>query len=371
MQGHRVTGGHVFRRGFVADPRVTNLSIRILRVRPEHIEGDLPVNGDRLNAMDDGGACAFEHVGACGAEPRMIASGDSMVTRSGDRWTRRVRALAGLLALASIWAVTTSAREQDLPPAADLVAKHVAAIGGADAIRAVMSFRATGRTEAPGQNMRGTFEILGARPAKSVMRMDIDGLGRAESGFNGALGWSLDPMVGPSILTGRMLEELKGDSHIDAALYPPDLVKSMTTTARVTFDGRSAFKVHVVLVSGRPRDDYFDVATGYLIGPEGDTETPMGTLPMTMMLRNYKALRPQKHPPLMVQVAMGAEQHFSVETYEYNVVKPEAFDPPAIIRAIIRSEPEPTWRPAAIASFDEVWTTINESFYYPPVGAPD
>jgi carboxyl-terminal processing protease len=279
--------------------------------------------------------------------------------------------LAGLLALGSIWAVTTSARGQELPSAANLVAKHVTAIGGADAIRAVMSFRATGRTEAPGQNMRGTFEILGARPAKSVMRMDIDGLGRAESGFNGVLGWSLDPMVGPSLLTGRMLEELKGDSHIDAALYPPDLVKSMTTTARVTFDGRSAFKVHVVLVSGRQRDDYFDVAAGYLIGTEGDTETPMGTIPMTMMLRDYKAFGAQMHPTRMVQAAMGTEQHFIVETYEYNVVKPEAFDPPAIIRAIIRSEPTPTWRPAAIASFDEVWTTINDSFYDPTFGGLD
>jgi carboxyl-terminal processing protease len=282
-----------------------------------------------------------------------------------------MRALAGLVALGAAWGGSASAREQELPSGAALVAKYVAAIGGADAIRATVSFRATGVTELPAQNIKGTFEMMAARPAKSILRMELGGVGKAESGFNGEVGWSLDPMVGPSLVTGRMLDEMRNDAHFEAALHPPDLVRSITTTARVVFDGRPAFKARVVMVSGQQRDQYFDVETGYLIGIEGENQTPMGVLPMTMTLRDYKAFGAITHPARVIQSAMGIEQHFIFERYEYNTLKADAFDPPAIIRAIIRTETAPPWRTEALASFDEAWTTINGSFYDPTFGGLD
>ncbi len=291
-----------------------------------------------------------------------------MLTRSGGRWTRRMRALAGLVAVGVAWGVSVSGREQELPSGEVLVAKYVAAIGGAEAIRAIASFRATGVTELPAQNIKGTFEMIAARPAKSVLRMELGGVGKAESGFNGEVGWSLDPMVGPSLVTGRMLDEMRNDAHFDAALHPPDLVRSITTTARVAFDGRPAFKARVVLMSGQQRDEYFDAETGYLIGIEGESQTPMGVLPMTMTLRDYKAFGAMTHPTRLIQAAMGIEQHFIFEQYEYNTLNAGAFDPPAIIRAIIRTDPAPPWRADALASFEQAWTTINESFYDPTFG---
>jgi len=282
--------------------------------------------------------------------------------------------LAPLLAIGSGWGPALAAGGQDLPAGAILVSRHIAAIGGAEALRAVSSLRATGVTEFPAQNMRGSFEMLAARPAKSVLRMELGGIGKAETGFNGVVGWMLDPMVGPSLVTGRQLDEMRNDSHFDAALHPRDLVKSVTTTARVEFDGRPAFKAHVVFLSGQERDEYFDADRGYLLGIEGPSQTPMGVVPVTVMLRDYKAFGAISYPTRLVQSAMGIEQHFVFEQYEYNTVKPEAFDPPAIIRAIIKTNPapapsaEPAWRAGAVASFDEAWATINDSFYDPAFG---
>lgn len=291
-----------------------------------------------------------------------------MLTRSKGRWTRWTRALAGVVVLGAAWGVSASGREQELPSGAALVAKYVAAIGGAEAIRATTSFRATGVTELPAQNIKGTFEMMAARPTKSILRMELGGFGKAESGFNGDVGWSLDPMVGPSLVTGRMLDEMRNDAHFDAALHPPDLVRSITASARVEFDGRPAFKARVEFVSGQQRDQYFDVETGYLIGIEGESQTPMGVLPMTMTLRDYKAFGAMTHPTRLIQSAMGIEQHFIFEQFEYNTLKADAFDPPAIIRAIIKTDPAPPWRADALASFDEAWTTINESFFDPTFG---
>lgn len=279
---------------------------------------------------------------------------------------------AALLALCGAHGVPVSANDQDLPTGASLVARHVAAIGGADAIRGMSSMRATGVTELPAQSMRGTFEMLVARPAKSILRMELAGIGKAETGYNGTVGWMLDPMTGPSLVTGRQLDEMRNESHFDAAMHPPELVKSVTTTARVEFDGRPAFKVHVVFMSGQQRDEFFDVEKGLLLGIEGESQTPMGVLPVKVMLRDYRQFGALTHPGRLVQSAMGIEQHFVFEHYEYNTLKPDAFEPPAIIRAIIKTNPalEP-WRLDALASFDEAWTTINDSFYDPTFGGLD
>jgi carboxyl-terminal processing protease len=275
------------------------------------------------------------------------------------------------LALCGTQAAQVSANDQDLPSGASVVARHVAAIGGADAIKAMSSMRATGVTELPAQNMRGTFEMLVARPVKSILRMELGGIGKAETGYNGAVGWMLDPMTGPSLVTGRQLDEIRNESHFDAVLHLPELVKSVATTARVPFDGRPAFKVHVVFNSGQQRDEFYDVETGLLLGVEGESQTPMGALPVKVMLREYRAFGALKHPGRLVQSAMGIEQHFVFQQYEYNTLKPEVFDPPAIIRAIIKTNPtlpREQWRVDGLASFDEAWTTINDSFYDPSFG---
>jgi carboxyl-terminal processing protease len=274
-----------------------------------------------------------------------------------------------LVAVSGAHSAEVFARSQDLPSGASLVARHVAAIGGAEAIRATTSMRATGITEVPGQNLKGTFEMLAARPVRSILRMELAGIGKAETGFNGAIGWMLDPLTGPSLVTGRQLDEMRNEAHFDAVLHPPDLIKSITTTGRVEFDGRPAFKVHVVFASGQQRDEFFDAEKGLMLGIEGDSQTPMGVVPVKVMLREYKAFGPLTHPGRLVQSAMGIEQHFVFQNYEYNALKPEMFDPPPIIRALIKSN-EPAWprQKEALASFDEVWSVINETFYDPSFG---
>ncbi|NQW03404.1 MAG: hypothetical protein HQ485_05195 [Acidobacteria bacterium] len=301
-----------------------------------------------------------------------------MVTRCERRWIRQACLVAILVSAGSARFAAVSDQEQGgrsasearaLPSGAELVAKYVTAIGGSAAIRAMTSFRATGVTEFPAQNMKGTFEMIGGRPNKAIVRMELSGIGTFETGYNGSVGWMLDPMVGPSLVTGPQLAEMRDESYLEAALHPAELIKSVTTTARTTFDDRAAYKAHVVFVSGQERDQYFDVETGWLLGMQGDSHTEMGVVPMMTTLRDYKAFGPMMHPTRMIQAADGFEQHFVVDTYEYGTVPADAFEPPTLIKAMIKLEP--AWRPEALASFDEAWTTINESFYDPTFGGLD
>ena len=51
-----------------------------------------------------------------------------------------------------------------LPSGKDIVAKHLAAIGGEAAFKAVNSIHAKGTFELPAQGVKGELEILAARP---------------------------------------------------------------------------------------------------------------------------------------------------------------------------------------------------------------
>ena len=77
-----------------------------------------------------------------------------------------------------------------LPAAPAVIARHVAAIGGEAAYRAVRSVRARGRVQIVAQGISGDVDLLSARPNKLINRVNIPGIGVIESGFDGRTGWS-------------------------------------------------------------------------------------------------------------------------------------------------------------------------------------
>ena len=159
--------------------------------------------------------------------------------------------------------------------------------------------------------------------------MDIASVGHVESGFDGKNGWSIDPLAGPTLLTGRALSEMAEDAWFDSALHSADHVKELTTVARTQFDKRPAYQVKVVYVSGVQQTEYFDAETGFQIGSETERETPMGVLPTTTMLREYQEVR---HADAGDRAGAANDGHRPGVSHRVvtntNTVPANAFDPP-------------------------------------------
>ena len=223
-----------------------------------------------------------------------------------------------------------------LPSGKDIVAKHLPAIGGEAAFKAMNSIHAKGTFELPAQGVKGELEIMAARPNKMLNKVEITGVGHAESGYDGKNAWSIDPLAGPSLLTGRALSEMAEDAWFDGTLHASDRVKELTTIAKVEFDKRPAYQVKVVHISGVEEMEYYDVETGLHIGTESQRETPMGVLPIRGMLREYQKFGGLKQPTVLVQGTMGIDQVLRISSYEYNTVPATAFDPPPAIKALIK-----------------------------------
>src|SRR5262249_26019236 len=153
-------------------------------------------------------------------------------------------------------------------------------------------------------------------------------VGHVESGFDGKNGWSIDPAAGPGLLTGRALTEIGEGAWVDAALHSPGGGKELATIAKTDLGKRAGYQVKGVFVSGVEQTEYFDAETGFEIGSESERETPMGVLPMKMILRDYKKFGAVMLHTVEVQSTMGISQMFKIASYEFNTVPANAFDPP-------------------------------------------
>ena len=156
-----------------------------------------------------------------------------MLTRHRTAWLVAVPAILAVLVFGQSPAL--SARQDQLPTGREVIDRYVEAIGGAAAFAAVQSIRATGSVEIAAAGISGTVELLVGRPNKMRVNSGIAGVGMIMRGYDGAVGWSMDPMAGPALVVDRELAELIDEAQFDAPLHRPDRVRELTT---VFYDAR-------------------------------------------------------------------------------------------------------------------------------------
>ena len=250
-------------------------------------------------------------------------------------------AIALAAAAAIVWPAGLAARQaaqsaQALPSAREIVDRYVQETGGTLAFKAISSMRARGTFTITGQSMSGELEMMAARPNKMLTRINITGIGPVEEGFDGKVGWSIDPFRGPALVTGRGLNERADEAWFDAPLHGTDYVKAMTVVGKEDFDSRQVYRVKVVSVRGTEQFELFDATTGLQAGIEATRDTPFGNVPTTTIFRDYQRFGQLTFPARVIQRILGQEQIFVFKTYEFDTVPPATFDLPPAIKALIK-----------------------------------
>ena len=250
-----------------------------------------------------------------------------------------VRIASCLLLVGVLWPDGLVARQEKapaLPSARELVDRFVKATGGTAAFKSISSMRARGTFTVTGQQHSGEVEMMAARPNKLLTRITITGLGKIEEGFDGKVGWSLDPFRGPALVTGRGLEERADEAWFDAPLHGTEHVKEMTVVGREEMAGRPVYRLKVVTRRGSDQFEFFDADTGLQIGMEATRDTPFGSVPTTTIYRDYQRFGLLTFPAKVIHRVLGQEQVFSFSLYEFNVVPPSTFELPPAIKALVK-----------------------------------
>ncbi|MCA1652883.1 MAG: hypothetical protein LC656_01475 [Sphingomonadales bacterium] len=171
--------------------------------------------------------------------------------------------LAGLALL--IGTAPIAAFAQTAPTAAELVAKNLAARGGAPALAAISSLDLKGKFIAPGDFKLTYHETRARAPGGDRLRDDlaIQGLTIVQA-YDGQSGWKINPFQGRKDAERMSADEARAQG--DAAMIDGPLLASLHDGSTVRylgredFDGTNGYKLQV-----RQRDgDQYD----YLLDPD-------------------------------------------------------------------------------------------------------
>jgi hypothetical protein len=224
------------------------------------------------------------------------------------------------------------------PSAREVIDRHIEAVGGRAAIEAHNSSHATGTIEIVGQGLYGEIDIWGAAPDQMLVEVDFPDLGvQSRTGYNGEVGWSVDPMTGERLLAGGELQQLTDEADFYGDLHAADKFSTMENLGEVDFDERVAYKLRLVYLSGREVFEYFDVESGRMIGVEGAQESIMGSMDVVTTLGEYQQFGDVMVPTLTVQ-QFGPLQtvRVTIQSVEMDSVDPSVFDLPPAIQTLIR-----------------------------------
>ena len=155
----------------------------------------------------------------------------------------------------------------------DVIQKHIAAIGGRDALQKITSRRSTGTiTIATAQgNIGGTIEFDTKAPNKSriAMELDLSAMGIADkmvidTKFNGTTGVSLNSLQGDAELSGNQLDNMRNNVFPTSLLTYKELGYTMELLPKEQVNGKDTFVIRASPKTGSVTKLYF-VATSYML----------------------------------------------------------------------------------------------------------
>lgn len=229
-----------------------------------------------------------------------------------------------------------------LPKAADLLAKSVEASGGIDKLSAVKSFHYTGEVDAPKLKIHGKVEAWW-KNGDFYMVQDISGLGLTRSGKSGEVIWMQEPINGLRTLKGVEAEQNRWASSLLLTAHWQEFFSSAQTVEEVQHDGKQAYAVKLTSDSKSSLTLTVDATSFLVVAQAFDVESPMGKMPITMKLLDFREVEGVKIPfrqetdmglMKLQQVLTSVEFNTEIDAAKFvlpdelEVVKGDAKEPP-------------------------------------------
>lgn len=170
----------------------------------------------------------------------------------------------------------------------EILAKNFAARGGLDKIKAIQSFKMTGKIVAQGMEL--PFTLLSARP--DLMRMDMTIQGKSlVQAYDGETGWMINPMAGGD---AEKVPEDQTKSFKEQGEFDGPLVDYKTKGHTVELigkeevEGTEAYKLKVTRAGGDIRTFYIDAKTFLELKSAGRQKIQGQDMDMEMFYSDYK-----------------------------------------------------------------------------------
>lgn len=247
----------------------------------------------------------------------------------------RTSSRSSLLLTAALLAPAPLTAQAALPDGRAVIDRFIAAIGGREAVLAQSGRHVVGRFEVPAQGLGGDLEVYAAPPNKLRVRVTLPGFGEVSTGFDGTTAWAVNPAMGPMVLEGLQLAQMRHQADVYNSLYGPETIVELETVAEEPFEGQQAYKVRVKTTWGEEYFEYFHTSTGLQLGSLRTQASPMGDVETTSVVSEWKQVEGVLIPFRSVQRMMGMEQVVLLTEVRPTEVPDSVFALPAEIKALV------------------------------------
>lgn len=184
--------------------------------------------------------------------------------------TGRLAAALFASTLGAFDAAGAAAKPAPAPTAEEIVARHVAARGGIQKLRALKALREEGHASA-GAGREGLVTREIKRPGRIRFEFTVDGV-TGVFATDGRRGWKVSPFEGqlaPQPLPDDVVAEAREQAEIDGPLVDwKSKGSKLELAGREAVDGKDAWKVKVTLRGGGVLHAWLDEKTSYLVKME-------------------------------------------------------------------------------------------------------
>ncbi len=234
-----------------------------------------------------------------------------------------------------------AAKKVDGPSVDEIFANYVKAIGGKEKLGSHTSRRMTGRFEMnqmPGMAMAMVMEAH--EPNMLLMTITIPQMGEMRQGYDGKIGWSMDPMQGPMLMPEEQLVQFRREANFRKELDLKAGYKDAEMIGRGDFEGRPVWQVKLTDEAGDRTTMHFGVEDHLLWGMSMVNKTPMGEMPTRSVIKEYRDFDGIKTAAIMEIHTMGMVQTMTVDKIEFDVVDKSVFTLPPAIQSLVDASKE-------------------------------
>ncbi len=231
-------------------------------------------------------------------------------------------------------APTPAAPAADLPTGESLFEKHVAALGGLEALKSQKTAMIKGRIVRQGAPT-GLLTLWRKAPDKMYKILDFPGSVTIETWCDGDSAWIRNSNKGAVRLSGEALDETRLESQFIGEADYKARYKELKTKEKTTFGERPAYAVAATTTAGKQRTLYFDAEKGFLIGvgltvPLADGKEQV----VTITLGEYKKFGVTWQPTAIVEDAGHIKTITTFSQIEMDLAAMPSIEPPDEIKSL-------------------------------------
>jgi len=217
--------------------------------------------------------------------------------------------LAGLIVPTLIGSslILTLPAAADAPTVDSILAKHIEAVGGKEAIEKVHSRRVQFKTESETMGS-GEGEIFAQTPDRQRSHIDLGTTGVIDEGFDGTVAWAKNPWQGLRLKTGDELAKVKRDAQFHRELNYKKIYPDLAYKGVERVGDEEAWLLESKPTTSSKEKFWFSTKTALLLRQESQYEGPDGLLDIDAFAHDYKTFDGLKFPgALKMKISAGGQ----------------------------------------------------------------